>query len=187
MRWVGKDFAVQLPEAMGMLSKVAAATGEDIGFLLDSLVVGVGRLSPMILDNLGIQVSLAEATERAAEMFGVEADELTKAQQQAGMMSVVLEKLRENTAAMPDVADTAAGRWAALRAQFIDLRDEIGLALLPALNAILTTLIPLVEQYAPLLAAQVARLGETVAAFVPQALDMRLRAASSHGKTFSRR
>jgi hypothetical protein len=76
--------------------------------MLDSLVVGVGRLSPMILDNLGIQVSLADATERAAQMYGVEADALDKGQVQAGMMNVVLEKLAANTASMPDVADSAA-------------------------------------------------------------------------------
>jgi len=51
---VGDQFANQLPEAMGYLGKVAAATGEDMGFMMDSLVRGVGRLSPMILDNLGI-------------------------------------------------------------------------------------------------------------------------------------
>ena len=95
---VSKSFADQLPDAMQYLSKVSAATGEDMGFLLDSLVKGVGRLSPMILDNLAIQVSTSEATERAAKMFGVEASALTKTQSQAGMMSVVLEKLQANTA-----------------------------------------------------------------------------------------
>ena len=32
----------------------AAATGQDVGFMLDSLVKGIGRGSPMILDNLGL-------------------------------------------------------------------------------------------------------------------------------------
>ena len=166
---VGLDFAKNLPEAMQYLGKVAAATGQDMGFLMDSLVVGVGRLSPMILDNLGIQVSLAEATERAAEMFGVEADELTKAQQQAGMMSVVLEKLQQNTAAMPDVTQTAAGQWAAFRASLTDLRDEIGLALLPILSDFLAFIAPLAQQYAPVLAQAVRDL---VAAVQPWAVVM---------------
>ena len=100
---VGKTFADQLPDAMGYLSKVAAATGQDMDYMMDSLVKGVGRLSPMILDNLGIQVQLSDATERAAEMFGVEEEALSKAQIQAGMMDVVLEKLRENTKDMPEV------------------------------------------------------------------------------------
>lgn len=135
---VSTDFATQLPDAMQYLSKVSAATGQDMGFLMDSLVTGVGRLSPMILDNLSIQVSQAEATERAAEMFGVEAAQLSKTQQQAGMMNVVLEKLAANTASMPDVTDSAAAKMAQFRATIQDTKDRIGMALLPVLSTLMT-------------------------------------------------
>ena len=134
---VSDDFATQLPDAMQYLSKVSAATGQDMGFMMDSLVTGVGRLSPMILDNLAIQVSLADATARASEMFGVEAGALTKTQQQAGMMNVVLEKLEANTAAMPDVAGSAAAGLASLATTFQNTKDDIGLALQPALQTLL--------------------------------------------------
>jgi phage-related protein len=148
---VGTTFANQLPDAMGYLSKVSAATGEDMGFMLDSLVKGVGRLSPMILDNLGIQVALSEATARASEMFGVEASELTKTQTQAGMMNVVLEKLAENTASMPDITDTASTKMAQLGATFADIKDQVGLALLPILTAMGTALLEMAQTYGPML------------------------------------
>jgi len=93
-------------------------------------------MSPMILDNLGIQVDLASATKRAAEMYGVEADQLTKTQQQAGMMSVVLEKLEANTKDMPDVAGTAAQSFATLKANVANLKEEIGMKLLPVFTAV---------------------------------------------------
>ena len=70
---VGTTFANQLPDAMGYLGKVSAATGQDMGFMLDSLVTGVGRLSPMILDNLGIQVNMTEAAEAWAKASGMAA------------------------------------------------------------------------------------------------------------------
>jgi len=146
---VSQTFADQLPDAMGYLSKVSASTGQDMGFMIDSLVKGVGRLSPMILDNLGIQVALSDATARAAEMFGVEEDALTKAQVQAGMMDVVLEKLAENTASMPDVAGTAAQSWASLGVTFANIKDSVGMALIPALQAILTPIGQLVQTYGP--------------------------------------
>lgn len=146
---VSKDFAVQLPEAMQYLSKVAASTGQDMDYMLDSLVTGVGRLSPMILDNLNIQASLSEATAKAAEMFGVEEKELTKTQQQAGMTAVVLEKLRINTADMPDVTDSAAAGLARMRAQFQNLKDRGGLALLPVLNSLMGTFGRLTEAVLP--------------------------------------
>ena len=137
---VSTDFATQLPDAMQYLSKVSAATGQDMSFLMDSLVTGVGRLSPMILDNLSIQVSQAEATERAAEMFGVEADALDKTQVQAGMMNVVMEKLAANTASMPDVTDTAAAKMAQMKATIQNTKDQIGQAFLPVLSSLMTTL-----------------------------------------------
>ncbi len=150
---VGQTFADQLPDAMGYLSKVAAATGQDMGYMMDSLVKGVGRLSPMILDNLGIQVQLSDATARAAEMFGVEEKALTKAQQQAGMMDVVLEKLAENTADMPEVAGTAAQQWAALGVTMQNFKDDIGLALVPVLQKLLEPLGKLVADHGPRLAS----------------------------------
>ena len=137
---VGQDFAVKLPDAMGFLGKVSQATGQDMGFMIDSLVKGVGRLSPMILDNLGIQVNLAEATENAAIQFGIEAGELDKSQIQAGMMNVVLEKLAINTAAMPDVAGSAAQAFGAVGVTFKNLKDDIGLKLLPLF-------VPLMEKF----------------------------------------
>jgi len=133
---VSKDFAQQLPDAMKYLSKVSAATGQDMNFMMDSLVKGVGRMSPMILDNLGIQVDLASATKRAAEMFGVEESALSKTQQQAGMMAIVLEKLETNTAAMPEVAGTAAQSFAALKVNISNLKEEIGMKLLPVFTAV---------------------------------------------------
>ncbi|HUV93942.1 MAG TPA: hypothetical protein VMX14_03825 [Anaerolineae bacterium] len=146
---VSKTFADQLPEAMQYLSKVSAATGQDMGYMIDSLVKGVGRMSPMILDNLGIQVSLSEAVAKAAEMFGVEEAALTKAQQQAGMMAVVMEKLAENTALMPEVTGSAAQQWAAFQTMMANAKDEIGLALLPILQTLIGAVGDLAKEWLP--------------------------------------
>lgn len=155
---VSTDFASQMPDAMQYVGKVAASTGEDFGFLMDSLVTGVGRLSPAILDNLSIQASLSEATDAAAEMFGVEAEELTKAQKQAGMMEVVMAKLAKNTASMPEVAGSAAAGMNGLRATIQNTKDRLGTAFLPVLNSVasmLTAMAPLLD---PLISALETRL-----------------------------
>ena len=170
---VSKDFAEQLPDAMQYLSKVSGATGEDMGFMIDSLVKGVGRMSPMILDNLGIQVKLEEATARAADMFGVEADTLTDAQIKAGMMNVVLEKLAENTKDMPDVAGTAAAGFAKLGATWQNVKDKAGVALLPLFQGIFDVIMPLIDKALPKLieffedvSSKAAILGEAIGALI---------------------
>ena len=124
---VSDTFANELPEAMGYLTKVAGATGEDMGFMMDSLVRGVGRLSPMILDNLGIQVDLTKAYDDYALSLGKSADELTKTEQQAGLMAQVMSLLAENTKNMPDVSDP----FARLGATFDNLKDSVALAIGP--------------------------------------------------------
>ena len=167
---VSDDFANKLPDAMGYLAKVSAATGQGMGYMLDSLVVGVGRLSPMILDNLGIQVSLADATARAAEMFGVEAEELSKAQTQAGMMAVGLEKLAANTASMPEVTGSAAAGFAQIGAQFQNLKDQIGLQLLPVMVPLLEGLGNFAQTYGPQVVAIFQQFGDTMAGTLPQAI-----------------
>lgn len=146
---VSTTFAEQLPEAMQYLAKVSASTGESMDYMVNSLVKGVGRLSPAILDNLQVQASLADGVQRATEMYGLQADQLSKSQQQAGMMSVVMEKLAENTANMPELMGSATQQIAALKAEFANLADNMGKELLPALAELLPLLLDLAEKAGP--------------------------------------
>jgi hypothetical protein len=152
---VGKTFAQQLPDAMQYLGKVAAATGQDMGYMVDSLVKGVGRMSPMILDNLGIQVSLTEANEAYAKSVGKSAEELSKSEQQTAMMNQVLEKLRNNTADMPDVVGSAATGFAGLGTTMANLRSQIGEALLPIASELVSKLSEFASNVGPKVVAAI--------------------------------
>ena len=83
----------KLPELFEEASKTSLRTGESLETLISSAVTGVARMNPQILDNLGIQVKLSDATKKAAEMFGVQAKALDDTQKKAGMLSLVIEKL----------------------------------------------------------------------------------------------
>lgn len=168
---VSDTFANELPNAMGYLTKVAAGTGEDMGFMLDSLVRGVGRLSPMILDNLGVQVDLNEAYEAFAPSVGKAAGELSKGEQQTALMNQVMEKLAINTAAMPEVTDTAATSFAALQTKIKDLKDGVGIGLQPALLALLTPLNELADTYGPKVIEWAKVAGEWLGEKIPLAIE----------------
>lgn len=133
---VGQNFANQLPDAMRYLSKVAAATGQDVGFMMDSLVKGVGRLSPMILDNLGIQVNMADAYQKWADENGRTVESMTKSEQQAAIMAETLALLEQNTANMPEVFGTAGQALGSMQANFEDFKAMIGTAFLPVLKQV---------------------------------------------------
>jgi hypothetical protein len=171
---VSVDFAEQLPDAMQYLGKVSAATGQDMGFMMDSLVTGIGRMSPMILDNLGIQVQLSEGTERAAEMFGVEADALTKAQEQAGWMNVVLKKLATNTENMPDVAGSAQQAFANWSVTMQNVKDQIGLAVLPAVTRMMQVLGPIFERVIANVMPKIERFADLITQLIGVIMEMGL-------------
>lgn len=149
---VSTQFAERLPEGLELLGKVSAATGEDMNFLLDSLVKGVGRVSPAILDNLKIQVSVAEATAAATEMFGKQADQLTKVEQQAALTEVTYAKLEEKFGALPDIGQSASAQMARLQASFQNIRDTLGSALLPAFTTVVAGVNRLVSAFSDAIA-----------------------------------
>jgi len=117
---INKQVADRLPDALIYLTKISLATGESMDYLLDSLVRGVGRLSPRILDNLKIQVSLAEATDYAAQIYGKEADALSVTEKQMGMMAVTMTRLEAKTSELADTTGTVM----ALMAQYKVLQAE---------------------------------------------------------------
>jgi len=104
---VSTDFATQLPDAMQYLGKVSAATGQDMGYMLDSLVKGVGRVSPMILDNLGIQVNLTEACAEWAKTSGKAATITTDNSEAMGKLSQQLEFAEREYALMAEKQEGA--------------------------------------------------------------------------------
>lgn len=128
---VGIEFAQNLPAAMEPIQKVAMATGQDIGFLMNSLTVGIGRLSPMILDNLGVQVDLNAAYQDFADKNGLVASSLTKTQQQAALADQVITKLNENTKNIPPVFGSASQVFQAFRTDLKNVADQTGMDLLP--------------------------------------------------------
>ena len=147
---VGKTFADDLPNAMGYLTKVSAATGTSMDYLMDSLVRGVGRLSPLILDNLGVSIKLEDAYTAYAASIGKATDELTKEEQQAAVMNATMEALAKNTEKMPDMVGSATASWAALGAQWQNAKQRIGTALLPAIQGIAGPLAAMIDKVMPM-------------------------------------
>lgn len=144
---VGTNFAVKLPEAFEYLGKVSAATGQSMDYMLDSLVRGVGRLSPLILDNLGIQVDLTEAYEAYAKEVGKSVEELSKQEQQTAVLNMTMQKLQQNTAAMSGEFGSATG---SIKTAMENAKVAIGKELVPALAEASAALVPVIEKFSKL-------------------------------------
>ncbi len=78
-----------LPKLVQIARASSKATGQDIGFVFDSLVRGIARGSPLIIDNAGITLNASKAFEDYAKSIGKSADSLTKEEQQQATLNAV--------------------------------------------------------------------------------------------------
>jgi len=154
----GDDFA-----KMAELSKKAArATGQDVNFMFNSLILGVSRSSKLILDNLGITMDMAEAQARYKEEIMKTTGATEIEAEKASLLRATIEKLDETYKNVSVTSGGLAGAQQTLRATLEDVRTEIGTALMPVFNDFIRTLLPLIQEYAPQLASI---LGEITSGF----------------------
>ncbi len=108
-------------DSLAKLFKFAAArareTGESVDYLVNSIVLGIGRKSPLILDNLGI--SAVELRTRLKGV-GVEAANV------ADIAAIVGEIATEELDKMGKQADTTADKMAQLTSSMANMKVEIG-------------------------------------------------------------
>lgn len=82
------------------VAKTAIRTGESAEFLTQSLITGVARLSPQIIDNLGVTVKLGEVQEAAAQKAGVLTEALTDQQVKLELLDQVVTQLSSKNEAV---------------------------------------------------------------------------------------
>jgi len=109
--------AVKLGNAMGITTTEA----------LNSLVLGIGRQSKMILDNLGIMVNLETAYKNFAEANGLVANSLTESQKKLAFQQEAFRQIKEGADSLPPSAETAANAYERLTATIADSRGHFAL------------------------------------------------------------
>ena len=168
---VGESMADKFPDLLGIAQASAAATGEDVNFMLDSLVKGIGRASPMILDNLGLTINLSETYADYAESLGIAADAMSDAEKQEALLNAVIDAGGEFTARLGDNTSDSATSIAQLKTAFENAKLGIASAFLPALEMIVNPLADLATRYMPDLIAASERVSEWLGVNLPRAVD----------------
>lgn len=105
--------------------KTSIRTGESVTEMLDSMVRGIARESPMILDNLGIIVDMTAVTEGAAKAHGKLAEELTATERKAALLGSALTDLERQNISV-DMTNARTTSIQRLGAAWEDLKDGIG-------------------------------------------------------------
>lgn len=113
----------QFAEQMGMVQKMAIRTGQSTEYLMESLARGVSRQSPLILDNLGLQISLTKAYETYAATLGKAASALTDMEKKEAVMAEVMRQSAQLTKDV-DIGASKAAQLQRLQANLLnDLRS----------------------------------------------------------------
>jgi len=109
-------------KTMARLTEIAIARGQALGVSaqqsFDNIVTGIGRMSPLILDNLGILTGGKRVFDEYAASIGKSADALTDLEKRQALLNRVLEDTIEF---LPD----AASQGERLTAAYANLKDSL--------------------------------------------------------------
>ena len=119
----------QLASLLKFATKRAQETGESVEYLVNSIVIGIGRKSPLILDNLGIS-----AVELRQKLEGVGHSGATVGDVAKAVGEIATESLKE----MGDVIETTAIKYERLNAEVTNFKVDLG----NAANEIIVNVIP---------------------------------------------
>lgn len=112
------------------LMEIARARAQDMGIsttqAFNDLITGLGRGSALILDNLGITVSVTEANKTYAAQLGKNASALTEAEQKQALINAVLTQGKASLDAAGGAAETNATKMERLAASADNLKAAIG-------------------------------------------------------------
>ncbi len=128
---LGKESVKDIPKLIEIARASAKATGESVDFLFDSIVLGLGRSSKMILDNLGIVFSAEKANEKFALSIGTTADKLTEAQKKQAFFNATMKAGDKIIDQVGDATDLAGDAQARMNAALENASLELGKKFLP--------------------------------------------------------
>lgn len=127
----------KLGDLFQFAARTAQETGQNIDFLVDSIVTGIGRKSPRILDNLGIS-----AIALKKELGGVAAETATVAQITAAVGRIAKKSMGETTG----IVDTTEVSVNQLRASWQNFIASFGEKSAPAFNTVVTWLSKVIDK-----------------------------------------
>lgn len=113
------NFGIPLKNLGGLFEfarRRAKATGESVDYLTNSIVVGIGRKSPLILDNLGISASQLKDQLGGAAVASSSIGEVTAAVER--IASEALGNMADDTLTAAERADQLTASWENVKVRF---------------------------------------------------------------------
>ncbi|MDX2138336.1 MAG: hypothetical protein SF123_09605 [Chloroflexota bacterium] len=164
------QFGQALPQLLAIARAQARATGQDFDYMFESLILGIKRSSPLIIDNLGFVLSESEAYQTYADSVGKTVEQLTAEEKQIAVLNAVLASGQTALDMYGNLQETAAEKAARFNTTLTNIFDQLGVmvqpiysAVLDALNGLLNGIAGFISQAAPYIGAIIQLVGEMLA------------------------
>lgn len=143
----GKQFGQKLPQVLAAARAAAKATGQDVDFLFQSLVAGIKRASPRLIDNTGIVLKLSKANEDLAESLGKSVEQLTDEEKQIAVLNATVAAGANLIESLGDANETNAEKLARSQAIITNTFDALAVAVQPAFGTVLDVVNRILTQF----------------------------------------
>ena len=144
-------WVVQNVEDMSTIMEIARVKGQamwrTMEEALDDIVTWLWRWSVQILDNLWIVIKQTEAQELYAQQLWKTVDQLTEAEKKQALVNAVVSQWKKELAEAWDVQETMQEKLARVNAQWENMKNTIGDALIPVVDRLLTAIQPIIEKF----------------------------------------
>lgn len=137
-------------EDMSTIMEIARVKGQamwrTMEEALDDIVTWLWRWSVQILDNLWIVIKQSEAQEIYAKQLWKTVDQLTEAEKKQALTNAVVAQGKEELAQAGEVQETMQEKLARVNAQWENMKNTIGDALIPVVDKLLTAIQPIIDK-----------------------------------------
>ncbi len=124
----------------------ALKTGQSFDYMFNSIIVGTARSSRLLLDNLGIIVSVGQANESYAQSIGKTVEELTDQEKQLAFVAEVARKSQGTLDEYAKTTDRTAESFARFDASVDNLANTIKVSLAKAFADLMPSLTSFVQE-----------------------------------------
>ena len=139
------DSEDQMANMFDIAQRLGQSLGIDTLSAVESLTVGLGRQSKLVLDNLGITFDAAKANETYAESIGKTAKQLTDQERKQAFVNAAMDRANVLVAQLGEEQLTTKASIAQVTTAAGDLAIKFGDVLAPAVQDVAEFLTDIIE------------------------------------------
>lgn len=141
-----EELLKRIPNVYRNTIRLAQAQGLDLQTSIEDVTLAILRQSPLILDNIGIQLKLSQAYAIYAAQLGKTVSALTAEEKQLAFLVAAEQKAIEAGRALGEITDNVAASSNRLAVAWDNLRTQLGKKIEVPAQVALNTLSQIIEQ-----------------------------------------